>query len=364
MTEGPYLRKPLGSDEKTLRTAQQLVDYGFIDKQNLQVIEAVANSFSVAISPQVSRLIDAADAKDPIAAQFIPSAPELTWSHAELADPIGDRAHSPVTGIIHRYPDRVLLLALSTCAVYCRFCFRRETVANGSPLLDDAQLEQALAYIESNSKIWEVILSGGDPLLLSSRRLHRIMQRLERIAHVGVVRFHTRIPVVRAELIDAELLAALKIRKAVYVVLHTNHARELTSEAREACAKLIDAGFPMLSQTVLLQGVNADAATLTTLFRALVEMRIKPYYLHHGDLARGTRHFRTTIANGQQIMRDLRSTVSGLCQPTYVLDIPGGYGKVPVGPQYARAAESDQIDVCDVHGHWHAYRDHSTTDNP
>jgi lysine 2,3-aminomutase len=181
------------------------------------------------------------------------------------------------------------------------------------------------------------------------------MQRLNRIEHVGVIRFHTRVPVVRPDLLNAALIDALKIDKAVYVVLHINHARELSTEARLACGRLIDSGFPMLSQTVLLSGVNADAQTLTALFRSLVAMRIKPYYLHHGDLARGTSHFRTSIEQGQDIMRELRRSVSGLCQPLYVVDIPGGYGKVPVGPSYIGYDEQGALQLTDIRGDKHLY---------
>lgn len=340
---------------QTLRSPEQLLTAGLIEGGDLQAITEVAKHFSIGISAQIHGLIQKDDANDPIAAQFVPSPRELSLAAEELQDPIGDETHSPLAGIVHRYPDRVLLKLTSACPVYCRFCFRRETVGKGSGALDEAHLDRALRYIESTPQVWEVILSGGDPLILSPRRLGGIMQRLGAIEHVGVIRFHTRVPVVRPEIVDAALIAALKIDKAVYVILHTNHVRELSVEARGACARLIDAGFPMLSQTVLLKGVNADAATLTTLFRALVALRVKPYYLHHGDLARGTAHFRTSIDQGQDIMRELRATVSGLCQPAYVLDVPGGYGKVPVGPNHVHRSEDGRLEVTDMRGGRHAY---------
>ena len=326
-----------------------------IDAGDLDGISRVAGQFAVSISGQMRALIDGTAPNDPIAAQFLPSTLELQRTPEELADPIGDETHSPTAGIVHRYPDRVLFKLTSACPVYCRFCFRRETVGKSAGALDELEIEQALRYIESNPQIWEVVLSGGDPLILSQRRLKSIMRRLEAIEHVGVIRFHTRVPVVQPETIDAGLIDALKISKAVYVVLHTNHARELSPAARSACARLIDSGFPMLSQTVLLKGVNSDAQTLTALFRALVAMRIKPYYLHHGDLARGTSHFRTSIEEGQSLMTQLRGTVSGLCQPIYVLDIPGGHGKVPIGPNYLSRTDDGKITVNDIHGRPHPY---------
>jgi lysine 2,3-aminomutase len=342
-------------DTSTLRTPKQLLQAGMIDAGDLESITQVAEQFAVSISHQMRALIDGTAPNDPIAAQFVPSTLELHRTPEELADPIGDATHSPAAGIVHRYPDRVLFKLTSACPVYCRFCFRRETVGNSLGALDELEVEQALRYIESNPKIWEVVLSGGDPLILSQRRLQAIMRRLDAIEHVGVIRFHTRVPVVRPETIDSGLIAALKITKAVYVVLHTNHARELSPAARSACARLIDSGFPMLSQTVLLKGVNSDAQTLTALFRALVAMRIKPYYLHHGDLARGTSHFRTSIEEGQSLMAQLRGTVSGLCQPIYVLDIPGGHGKVPIGPNYLSRTDDGRITVNDIRGRPHSY---------
>jgi lysine 2,3-aminomutase len=284
----------------------------------------------------IYELIDPEDECDPIARQFVASPAELDVRPEESADPIGDFAHSPVEGIVHRYPDRVLLKLTHTCAVYCRFCFRREMVGpGGHGNLTGAKLEAALAYIAGRPDIWEVILSGGDPLVLSPRRLGQVMDALAEIDHVKVVRFHTRVPAVEPGLVTEALIAALRRSgKATYVALHANHARELTPEARAACARIIDAGVPMLGQTVLLKGVNDDPQVMGALMRAFVETRIKPYYLHQGDLAPGTSHFRTTLAEGQQLMKAMRGRYSGLCQPTYVLDIPGGHGKVPVGPCY------------------------------
>jgi lysine 2,3-aminomutase len=260
----------------------------------------------------------------------------------EDADPIGDHAHAPVTGIVHRYPDRVLFKLVHVCAVYCRFCFRREMVGPGKETaLSQGAYADALDYIRARPEIWEVILTGGDPLMLSPRRLAEIMADLAAIDHVKIIRIHTRVPVADPARISGEMVTALKVAGATtWVALHANHPRELNDLARAACARIIDAGIPMVSQSVLLRGVNDDAATLEALMRAFVECRVKPYYLHHGDLANGTAHLRTTLTRGQALMRALRGKVSGLCQPDYVLDIPGGFGKAPAGPQYLSDANS------------------------
>lgn len=222
--------------------------------------------------------------------------------------------------------------------------------------LPEADLDAALNYIAATPAIWEVILTGGDPLVLSPRRLSALMQRLSAIPHVEIVRFHTRVPVVAPARITAEMIAALRARPTTYLVLHTNHAQEITPAAQGALKCLADAGIPLLSQTVLLRGINDQAATLETLFRTLLRNRVTPYYLHHCDLARGTSHFRTTIAAGQAIMAQLRGRLSGIGLPTYVLDIPGGFGKVPIGPGYVETS-GDAYQITDWQGRQHTYRD-------
>ena len=337
---------------KPLRAISELIEGKFVNRDRLAALEAVAARYAVAITPAVARLIDPSDPHDPIARQFVPDMRELQSQPEESGDPIGDEAHSPVEGIVHRYPDRVLLKLVSACAVYCRFCFRREMVGPGRGGLSRVALAAALDYIRNTPQIWEVILTGGDPLVLSPRRLRDVTTRLAAIDHVKVMRVHTRIPIAAPSLVSPALVRALKSDKAAFVVLHANHPRELTGDARAAIARLIDAGIPMLSQSVLLRGVNDDVETLGALMRTLVESRIKPYYLHHADLAPGTAHFRTSIAGGQELMRALHGRYSGLCQPAYVLDIPGGYGKSPIGPNYLSA---DCSTVEDFNGRRHAY---------
>lgn len=341
---------------RALRSADDLLSAGLISGAEADALSAVLARYAVSVTPDMAELIDPQDPDDPIGRQFVPRVAEAVATPEERADPIGDAAHAPVTGIVHRYPDRVLLKPLHVCPVYCRFCFRREMVGpDGLGTLTDAELDAALAYIAQDPRIWEVVLTGGDPFALSPRRLGVIAERLAAIAHVRGMRVHTRVPVVKPDLVSDALVRALKrFGRAVFVAVHANHPREFTAAASAACARLVDAGIPLVGQSVLLRGVNDEAATLEALMRTLVENRIKPYYLHHGDLAPGTAHLRTDVAEGQALMRALRGRLSGLAQPTYVLDIPGGHGKVPIGPGYLRDTP-DGVRVTDPGGQDHAY---------
>lgn len=345
----------------TIRQPVQLVSEGLAPAAALPELEKVAARYAVALTPDVVGLIDRSDPNDPIALQYVPSAKELDSEPVDRADPIGDAARSPVEGIVHRYPDRVLFKLVHVCAVYCRFCFRREMVGPGKENALTADVyARALDYIREHTEIWEVILTGGDPLMLSPRRMAEVMRDLAAIPHVKIIRIHTRVPVVDPSRISEDMVEAFRVKGATtWIAVHANHARELTEEARAACAWLIDAGIPMVSQSVLLRGVNDNPAALEALMRAFVECRIKPYYLHHGDLAPGTEHLRTTIAEGQQLMRAIRGRLSGLCQPEYVLDIPGGFGKSPIGPGYLSQADDRHADlryrVVDYCGDVHLY---------
>ncbi|WJK33076.1 lysine-2,3-aminomutase-like protein [Solwaraspora sp. WMMA2065] len=338
---------------RTIRTVPGLAEAGLLNAQKAAEVEAVAHRYAISVTPAMQELISHRP-DDPIAAQFVPSVLELAATPEESPDPIGDARFTPVPGITHRYRDRVLLKPLHLCPVYCRFCFRREMVGPGQGLLGESELAAALDYIRSHPEIWEVILTGGDPLMLSARRLERIVGELDRIPHVGVVRIHTRVPVVAPELVTADLRQALRTDTPVWIVVHCNHRQELGPKARGALADLADGGFPLLSQTVLLKGVNDSVEALEELFRELVRLRVKPYYLHQGDLAPGTGHFRTSVAAGQELVRRLRGPVSGLCQPTYVLDIPGGHGKVPIAAGYLERDELGYL-VIDPQGVVHRY---------
>ena len=313
-------------------------------------LNEVMERYAVAVTDEVMETINPDDPHDPVARQYLPSVEELKTTARELEDPIGDEAHSPVKGIVHRYPDRVLLKPVHVCSVYCRFCFRREKVGPGSEALSAPELEAALDYIRNAPAVWEVILTGGDPFVLSPRRIENIMTALNNIAHVKVIRFHTRVPIADPTRVTPELVAALVSDKAVYVVVHCNHANELTDKVRTATQLFLKAGIPLLSQSTLLRGVNDKADSLEILFRKLVEMRIKPYYLHHPDQAKGTSHFRLPIAEGQGLMKKLLGRLSGIARPHYMLDIPGGFGKVPLDGGYI-----DGETVTDWQGKEHDY---------
>ena len=342
----------------SLRTPSDLADAGLIARTSQTDVARVGAKYAIAVTPSLAQLIDRTDPNDPIARQFVPDVRELDSHPAERADPIGDHAKSPVPGLVHRYRDRVLLKIAHVCPVYCRFCFRREMVG---PELGEAMstddLAAAINYIRATPAIWEVILTGGDPLILSPRRIADVTEALGQIPHVKILRWHTRMPIADPARVTDALVAALKASsKTVYVGLHSNHARELTADACAAIAKFVDAGIPLVSQTVLLRGVNDDADMLEALMRALVEARVKPYYLHHGDLAPGTGHFRTTIAEGQALMRELRRRLSGIALPAYVLDIPGAFGKIPLNSESASKYGLGYL-ITDPDGRQHRYDD-------
>ncbi len=318
--------------DRTLKTVDDLIAAGYVQPGQRAAIDSVSQRYAVAVSPAMRALIGQSD--DPIGLQFIPDAAELLTASHEKADPIGDDALSPIKGVVHRYPDRALLKPLLTCPVYCRFCFRRERVGPDGGLLSEAELQAAYAWVAARPAIREVILTGGDPLMLSARRLTSIVGALSAIPHIDILRVHTRVPAADPARITDALADALQTPKSMWVVLHANHPRELTREAITALRRIQVRGVPVLGQSVLLRGVNNDAATLEALFRAMLAARVKPYYLHQLDPAPGTARFHVPIDEGRRLLAQLRGRVTGLAWPTYVLDIPGGHGKVPIGPDY------------------------------
>lgn len=323
MPDGILRPKP-----RTLRRPQELVDAWLLRPAQLPDIEQVAARYAIAVPPALAALIK--HENDPIALQFIPDAAELITASHESADPIADEALSPIPGIVHRYPDRALLKPLLACPVYCRFCFRREQVGPDGGLLTEAELEAAYGYIEAHTGIREIILTGGDPLILSPRRLGQILRRLQAIPHVELLRIHTRAPIADPSLINQALLDALDIEKPLYIAIHANHARELTPDVTAALRRITRLGIPLLGQTVLLANVNDNETALADLFRAMLRARIKPYYLHQLDPAPGTARFHVSQERGRELLRNLRGKISGTALPTYILDRPGGLGKVPL----------------------------------
>lgn len=321
---------------KKIRNIAALVANGLAKTADISWLKIALEKFALAIPSAIAEKIKKTNSAALIA-QFVPSADELEILTAESSDPISDDKYAPVRGIVHRYPDRCLLTPIFTCPVYCRFCFRKEKVGKDKAL-SQTELNACFEYIASNNNIWEVILTGGEPLMLKPKQLQEIIKQLTVIPHVEVIRIHTKVPVVAPESVNEELLEVLKLHRPIYMVLHVNHVDEFSAAAESAIARIIDSGVPMLSQSVLLKGVNDDAEILGKLLRKLVKNRIKPYYLHHPDMVKGTSKFRGTISRGQKIMRELRGSYSGLCQPTYVLDIPGGHGKSPISKEYIKKA--------------------------
>ena len=329
-----------------------------------KAFDDVADNFTVQIPQRLLRRMEESQA---LRKQFLPSTQELVFHPEELADPIGDEPHSPIPGLTHRYHDRVLLKLTHHCAVYCRFCFRREKVSK-EPMLGDAAFESALHYIAKDERIWEVILTGGDPLVLTDTALAKALHALAAIPHVQCIRFHTRIPTALPERITAELVQLLcDLRDGPgagagnpksagiqpWMVVHMNSADEFTSETDSALRRLARAGIPLLCQSVLLRGVNDTPAQLEALLRGLVARGIKPYYLHTLDLARGTDHFRVELGAALKLYDGLRSRLSGTCIPQFILDIPGGLGKISIsGENLRRVDEKSWQAKSPITGKW------------
>lgn len=303
-----------------------------IDLSQQNALAAVLEHYQSAVTPTMREQMRSDDpTRDPLAAQFLPDVRELDVQAQELSDPIGDGVHTPVKGLVHRYRHRVLWTMAPTCAVYCRFCFRKEHIGRKGHALSADEREAALAYIASDLAIEEVILSGGDPLHLPPAQLRKYLEPLAAMPHLRRIRIHSRIPVVDPARIDAALLALLSaLPQRVVMVVHVNHANELSADAARALRSLRQADVLLCSQSVLLAGVNADVDTLAALFNALLDVGVMPYYLHHLDLARGTQHFRLSLDQGLSIYRALRARLAGVALPSYIVEIPGGGGKIPV----------------------------------
>ena len=314
-------------------------------------MQKATDRFNVRITPEILRLVR--DPEDPIGRQYVPTADENSVGDG-IADPLAEDANSPVPNIVHRYPDRALMLVSPVCAAYCRFCTRRRKVGDPEKIPLD-QFASAFEYLREHTEVRDVILSGGDPLMLSDRRIDYFLQHLREISHIEIVRIHTRMPAQLPERITPELCAILRRYHPVYVNVHFNHPDELTPSARQALAMLADAGCPLGSQTVLLRGVNDDPEVMKKLMQELLRCRVRPYYLYQADPVAGAEHFRTSLAKGLEIMRALRGWTSGLAVPHFVIDAPGGGGKIPLVPDYVEAITDREIVLRNYAGKTYRY---------
>src|SRR6266404_2662024 len=305
---------------------------------------ALANQkLALAITPYFFNLIDPADELCPIRWQVIPRLEETQTAPWEMTDPCGEDSHSPVPGLVHRYPDRVLFLVTDRCAAYCRYCTRSRLVSNASGYDFHPQFDQQIEYIRNTPAVRDVLLSGGDPLLFSDERLEDLLSRLREIPHLEFLRIGTRIPIFLPQRITPQLCAMLRKYHPLFISIHSNHPRELTTEVREALGRLADAGIPLGNQSVLLRNVNDDSVVVKALVQKLLMCRVKPYYIYQCDLISGSAHLRTTVRKGLQIMEELRGHTSGYAVPQYVIDAPGGGGKVPVNPDYVLSRNADRV---------------------
>ncbi len=322
-----------------LATAEDLARVVTLGPEERRGLAAAAGRARVAVTPYYASLMDPAHPSCPIRLQAIPSPAEAAAAPGDLRDPLGEDVHRPAPAIVHRYPDRALLLAVDRCPVYCRHCTRRRLTLGEAAGHDRAALEEAVAYVRAHPGIRDVIVSGGDPLVLSDDRLGEILAALRAVPHVQILRVATRAPVVNPMRVDAALARLLRRHAPLFVITHFNHPKECTAEAREACETLVDHGVPVENQTVLLRGVNSSARILKDLFERLLTFRVRPYYLHQGDLAEGTAHLRTPLEAGIAILEALRGTTSGLAIPHLAVDLPGGGGKVTLQPTYLASRE-------------------------
>jgi lysine 2,3-aminomutase len=315
-------------------------------------------SLPLAVTPYYASLLNPNDSNHPLRRTVVPVAAEHVFTRGEEADPLGEDSDSPVPGVVHRYPDRVLFLVTEFCSTYCRYCTRSRLVGHGSThRLGEDQWEKAFQYIEANQAIRDVLLSGGDPLTLPDDKLQYIMMRLRRIPHVDFVRIGTKVPVVLPQRITPALVRMLKRFHPLWMSIHITHPDELTPETRSACCRLADAGIPLGSQTVLLAGINDNVETMTRLVHGLLRIRVRPYYLYQCDPILGSAHFRTPVERGLEIIQGLRGHTSGYAVPTYVIDAPGGGGKVPLLPEYVIGRDKDDLLLMNYRGHTYRYPD-------
>lgn len=328
-----------------------------------EAIHQCLKSLRMAITPYYATLIDPDDKDDPIRKQSVPSMKELCISSADMKDPLNEDLYSPVKGIIHRYPDRVLFLVTDKCSMYCRHCTRRRFSGQTDNSLPMDCIEGAIRYIADTPSVRDVLLSGGDPLLMDDDRLEYIIKNVRKIPHVEIIRIGTRTPVVLPQRITPELTGMLKKYHPLWINTHFNHPDEVTERAKKACAMIVDAGIPLGNQTVLLRGVNDCVNIQSELVHRLVMARVRPYYIYQCDLSQGIEHFRTKVSKGIEIIEGLRGHTSGLCIPTFVIDAPGGAGKVPIMPQYLISQSPSRVVLRNYEGVITTYTEPQYMDN-
>ncbi|HHW31145.1 MAG TPA: lysine 2,3-aminomutase [Clostridiaceae bacterium] len=338
-----------------ITSTEQLSKIIKLSDTEISDINECLKKFRMAITPYYATLIDQDNPNCPIRSQAIPSIKELDFCPFDMSDPLNEDMFSPVANIVHRYPDRVLFLLTHKCAMYCRHCTRRRMVGEEDYSIGSKALDQALKYIKDNSFIRDVLLSGGDPLILSDSFLEKVISRLREIPHVEIIRIGTRVPVVLPMRINDDLLKMLKKYQPIWINTHFNHPDEITDHSIKACGKIVDAGIPLGNQNVLLRGVNDNSATLKELYLKLVKMRVRPYYMYQCDLAIGISHFRTPVDTGINIMRDLRGYISGYAIPSFVIDAPEGGGKIPVNPEYVISIDKTQVIMKNYKGEIYKY---------
>lgn len=326
-----------------ITTVEQLTKVIPLSNEEQKEIGMCLNKYRMAITPYYATLMDPKNPRCPIRAQAVPTANELVFRSDELADPLGEDANSPVPNIVHRYPDRVLFILTHRCSMYCRHCTRRRFVGEEDFSIDNQAIGRAVEYIKDNPRIRDVLLSGGDPFILPTEFLESIISMLRNIPHVEIIRIGTRTPVVLPMRITDELLDMLKKYHPIWINTHFNHPIELTPESIAACERIVDAGIPLGNQTVLLKGINDDVETMRELLLKLVKARVRPYYLYQCDISLGIGHFRTPVETGINIMKSLRGYISGYAIPTYVIDAPGGGGKIPINPEYVISMDDKKV---------------------
>lgn len=337
--------------------AEQLKLILNLSPEEIEAIEASKGRMATAITPYFAKLMDRNDSNCPIRRQAIPTMAEFHFSPADLMDPCAEDENSPVHGLVHRYPDRALLLVTDKCAVYCRYCTRRRIVGSSEKCITEEDLDEAIAYIQATKKIRDVLISGGDPLLLEDDHLERIIAKVRKVPHVEMVRIGTRVPVTLPQRITPTLASILKKYHPLWISIHFTHPKEVTKEVRRACAILAEAGIPLGSQTVLLRGINDRSVVMKRLMHELLKIRVRPYYIYQCDLAMGTEHFRTPIAVGINIIEKLRGHTTGYAVPSFVIDAPGGGGKIPVGPTYLISQDKGKVVLRNYQGKVFEYQE-------